>query len=96
VHHLAVACRGLAICSSCLPWVSHSLNLVFTAASNNTHEILDLNADVTSSFDTNIQLTVWSARVSRSGTMPCEFEEDLFDDHIDGNGGGSESSSSNE
>jgi hypothetical protein len=95
VQHLAVACRGLAVCSSCLPWVSHSLNLVFTAASNNTLEILDLNADLTSSFDANIHHTIWSARVSHHGTLPRHFEDDLFDDHIDANGS-SESSTSNE
>jgi hypothetical protein len=97
VQHLGLACRGLAVCSSCLPWGPRSLNLVFTAASNTTRERLDLTADLTSTFDANIQTTVWSARLPHDGTgaSPCEFEEDLFDDHMDGSGA-SESSSSNE
>ena len=93
VEHLGLACRGLAVCSSCLPWGLHSLNLVFIAASNTTHERLDLTADLTSAFDANIQTTVWNARLARSGTPACEFEDDLFDDHVDGSGM-SESSSS--
>lgn len=97
VQHLGVACRGLAVCSSCLPWGPRSLNLVFTAASNTTHERLDSTADLSSTFDTNIQTTVWSARLlhPHDGASPCEFEEDLFDDHMDSSGT-SESSSSNE
>ena len=93
VEHLGLACRGLAVCSSCLPWGLNSLNLVFTAASNTTHERLDLTADLTSSFDANIQTTVWNARLACGGAPACEFEDDLFDDHVDGSGM-SESSSS--
>ena len=94
MQQLGLACRGLAVCSSCLPWGPRSLNLVFTAASNTTHERLDLTTDLTSTFEPNIQTTVWSARLSHGGVPPCEFEEDLFDDHVDGSG--SSESSSNE
>lgn len=85
MEQLSLACRGLAICSSCLPWGPSALNLVYTAASSITHERLDLTAELTSKFDSKIQTIVWNARLTLGGAPAPEFEKRLFEDKfVDG------------
>ena len=80
MEHLSLACKGLAVCASCLPWGCSSLNLVFRTANRNTHELLEHSAELSSYKEQATHRTVWKARLPCQGQLQYDFAEDLFDD----------------